>query len=127
MRDEDDRLRPVIVGADRGPVHYQEMRRVLARLELSDGLSIGETIVGNQQRLAHDSTLIVIVPRCDAQTAAMLIGMKRRGWALAVVINTPDLNDFARSAGPLQSDGIETIHLADELSLARAARRMSAR
>lgn len=127
MRDKDDRLRPVIVDADRGPVHYQEMRRVLARLELSDGLSVGETIVGNQQRLAHDTTLIVIVPRCDAQTAAMLIGMKRRGWAVAVVINTPDINDFARSAGPLQGDGIETVHLADELSLPRAARKMSAR
>jgi uncharacterized protein (DUF58 family) len=127
MRDRDDRLRPVIVDADRGPVHFQELRRVLARLELSDGLSIAETVVNAQQRLAHDTTLIVITQKCDRQTAAMLIGMRRRGWAVAVVINTADINDFAASAGPLQADGIETIHLVDETQLPFATRRISFR
>ncbi len=127
MRDRDDRLRPVIVDADRGPVHFQELRRVLARLELSDGISIAETVVNVQQRLAHDTTLIVITQRCDRQTAAMLIGMRRRGWAVAVVINTADINDFAASAGPLQADGIETIHLIDETQLPHATRRISSR
>lgn len=127
MREDNDRLRPVIENADRGPVHYQQLRRVLARLELSDGLSIGEAIIATQQRLAHDTTLIVILPRCQPQTAAMLIGMKRRGWAVAVVINTPDINDFAADAGPLQADGIETIHLADEATLPHAMRRATTR
>lgn len=127
MRTIDDRLRPVIVDADRGPVHFQELRRVLARLELSDGLSIAETVVGAQQRLAHDTTLIVITQKCDRQTAAMLIGMRRRGWAVAVVINTADINDFAASAGSLQADGIETIHLVDDTQLPHATRRVSSR
>jgi len=127
MRDRDDRLRPVILDADRGPVHFQELRRSLARLELSDGLSIAETVVGTQQRLSHDTTLIVMLQVCNPQTAAMLISMKRRGWAVAVVINTADINDFAASAGPLQADGIETIHLADEAMLPHATRRLSAR
>ncbi|HBJ36916.1 MAG TPA: DUF58 domain-containing protein [Planctomycetaceae bacterium] len=127
MRERDDRLRPVIVDADRGPVHFQELRRVLARLELSDGLSIAETVVNAQQRLAHDTTLIVITQKCDRQTAAMLIGMRRRGWAVAVVINTADTNDFAASAGPLQSDGIETIHLIDETQLPHTTRRIRSR
>src|SRR5690606_34029305 len=113
MRAEDDRLRPVIEPADRGPAHYQQLRRVLARLELSDGIGIGETLIAAQQRLAHDTTLIVVLPRCQPQMAALLIGMKRRGWGIAVVINTPDINDFAGDAGPLQADGIETLHLAD--------------
>src|SRR5690606_33993202 len=90
MRPDDDRLRPVIEPADRGPIHYQQLRRVLARLELSDGIGIGETLIGAQQRLAHDTTLIVVVPRCQPQLSALLIGMKRRGWGIAVVINTPD-------------------------------------
>jgi uncharacterized protein (DUF58 family) len=127
MRERDDRLRPVIVDADRGPVHFQELRRVLARLELSDGLSIAETVVNAQQRLAHDTTLIVVTQKCDRQTAAMLIGMRRRGWAVAVVINTADINDFAASAGPLQADGIETIHLVDDTQLPHATRRISSR
>lgn len=127
MRDRDDRLSPVMVDADRGPVHFQELRRVLARLELSDGLSIAETVVGAQQRLAHDTTLIVITQKCDRPTAAMLIGMRRRGWAVAVVINTADINDFAASAGPLQADGIETVHLIDDRQLPHATRRISSR
>lgn len=127
MRERDDRLRPVIVDADRGPVHFQELRRVLARLELSDGLSIAETVVGAQQRLAHDTTLIVVTQKCDRQSAAMLIGMRRRGWAVAVVINTADINDFAASAGSLQADGIETIHLVDDTQLPHATRRISSR
>jgi uncharacterized protein (DUF58 family) len=127
MRQDDDRLRPVIEDADRGPVHFQQLKRVLARLELSDGLSIGETIVTAQQRLAHDTTLIVILPRCEPHASAMLIGMKRRGWAVTVVINTADINDFAADAGPLQAEGIETIHLSDELTLPHAMRRATTR
>ncbi len=127
MRSDDDRLRPVIEPADRGPAHYQQLRRVLARLELSDGIGIGETLIGAQQRLAHDTTLIVVVPRCPPQLAALLIGMKRRGWGIAVVINTPDINDFAGDAGPLQADGIETLHLADEATLPHVMRRVTTR
>ncbi len=127
MRPDDDRLRPLIEDADRGPVHYQQLRRALARLELSDGLTIGQTMIAVQQRLAHDTTLIMILPRCEPQTSAMLIGMKRRGWAVAVVINTPEFNDFIADAGPLQADGIETIHLADEASLPQAMRRVTTR
>jgi len=127
MRDADDRLRPVIANADRGPAHFGELRRLLARLELSDGLSLGETLVGNQSRLAHDTTLIVISPRCDHSTSAMLIDMKRRGWAITVVINTQDINDYAASSGALLAAGIESIQLADEASLPLVTSRASIR
>lgn len=127
MRDKDDRLRPVIVDADRGPSHFQELRRVLARLELSDGLSLGEVLVSNQPRLAHDTTLILILPHCDRPTSALLIDMKRRGWAITVVINTPDINDFAASSGPLLAAGIGALHLANEEMLPLVTRRASIR
>ncbi len=127
MRTADDRLRAVLLPADRGPVHFATIRRSLARLELSDGLSIAETVLGNRSRLAHDTTLIWILPMCDPATAAMLIEMKRRGWATAVIVNTQDINDFAASAGPLQAAGIDTIHLADESRLSAATRQVSVR
>ncbi len=123
MRDQNDRLRPVVMPSGRGPVHYQEVVRQLARLELSDGLPIAETIIASQSRLARDTTLIVILQQCDEATAAMLIGMKRRGWAVAVVINTQDINAFVAAAGPFQSASIQTIHLPDEQSIAHATRR----
>lgn len=127
MRDDCDRLRPVLIPADRGPIHFEEIRRQLARIELSDGLPMLQTLVEHQPRLAHDTTLLLILPCCDAASAAMLIEMKRRGWVLSVVINTADINDFAASAGPLQSVGIDTFHLADATRLPLATRRMITR
>ena len=127
MKDVDDRLRPVIIASDRGPVHYRELLRQLARLELSDGLPIAETILGSQSRLARDTTLIVIMQKCDSATAAMLIAMKRRGWAVSVIINTQDINDYIAAAGPFQAANINAIHLDSEKSLIDATRRAAVR
>ncbi|MGV3484596.1 MAG: DUF58 domain-containing protein [Planctomycetaceae bacterium] len=127
MKEQNERLRPVILPSDRGPVHYREVLRQLARLELSDGLPIAETILGSQSRLARDTTLIVILQQCPASTAAMLIGMKRRGWAIAVVINTQDINDYIAAAGPFQAANIPVAHLADENSLPEVTRRAAVR
>jgi len=126
MKDENDRLRPVIVSSSRGPVHYQELLRQLARLELSDGLPIAETIIGAQSRLSRDTTLIVILQQSDASTAAMLIGMKRRGWAVTVIINSQDINSYIAAAGPYQAASIQTLHLTDESAIANAARKATA-
>ena len=125
MREVDDRLRPVIVASDRGPVHYQELLRQLARLELSDGLSIAETIIGSQSRLSRDTTLIVILQRSDAATSAMLIGMKRRGWAVTIIVNAQDTNAFIAIAGPFQAANIATIHLRDPDAIVDVARKAS--
>ena len=125
MREADDRLRPVVVASDRGPVHFQQFLRQLARLELSDGLSIAETMLTSQSRLSRDSTLMVVLQRGDAATAAMLVGMKRRGWAVALIVNTEDMNSFIDIAGPYQVANIPTIHLANIDSIADAARHAS--
>jgi uncharacterized protein (DUF58 family) len=122
MKNENDRLRPVVIPSGRGPVHYQELLRQLARLELSDGLPIAETIIGSQSRLSRDTTLIVILQQSDASTAAMLIGMKRRGWAVTVIVNAQDINTYIASAGPYQAANIQTLHLTDELAIANVAR-----
>ena len=125
MKEQNDRLRPVINPSDRGPVHYQTLLRQLARLELSDGLSIAETIIGSQSRLSRDTTLIVILQQSSPTTAAMLIGMKRRGWAVTVIINTQGINAYIAAAGPFQAAGIPTIHLTDESAIADATRKAS--
>lgn len=127
MRENNDRLRPVLLPSDRGSVHFQELLRQLARLELSDGLGIAETVLSAQSRLARDTTLIAILQQCSPETAAMLIGMKRRGWAIAVVINTADINDYLAAAGPFEAANILAIHLADAQSLPDAARRAALR
>jgi uncharacterized protein (DUF58 family) len=127
MKEANDRLRPVLLPSNRGPVHYRELLRQLARLELSDGLPIAETILSSQSRLARDTTLIVILQKCDSATAAMLVGMKRRGWAVSVIINTQDINDYIAAAGPFQTASIPAIQLSDEKSIAHATRRAAVR
>jgi hypothetical protein len=127
MRDSDDRLHAVSVPAGRGPAHFEEVRRTLARVELSDGLPIRDTILENQQRMARNTTLIVILPNCDPQTASLLIDMRRRGWVISTVINTADMNVYLDSAGPLIEAGIDTIQLTDEATLPMATRRVATR
>ncbi len=122
MRESDDRLRPVMLSSDRGAVHFQEYLRQLARLELSDGLDISQTLLNSQSRLAHDTTLIVIMAQSNDRIATTLINMKRRGWELFVVINTFDLNAYFAAAGPYQAANIPTVQLKDEQTLPHAAR-----
>lgn len=122
MKESDDRLRPVILNSDRGAIHFQEYLRQLARLELSDGLDISQTLINSQSRLAHDSTLIVILAQSNDRIATTLINMKRRGWELFVIINTFDLNSYFAAAGPYQSANIPTVQLKDEQTLPHAAR-----
>ncbi len=122
MKDSDDRLRPVMLASDRGPVHFQTYLRQLARLELSDGMDIAQTLLDAQSRLAQETTLIVILPKSTPTIAAALINMKRRGWEVFVVINVFDQNEYFTAAGPYQSANIPTVQLKDEQTLPHAAR-----
>jgi uncharacterized protein (DUF58 family) len=117
MRGADDRLRPVILAADRGPVHAREVQRQLARLERSDGLTLESTLIESEPRLARDTTLLVVLQTSSEAATAALLGMARRGWAVAVAVNTHDQEAFSRIAGPLIAAGITVLPLRDEASL----------
>jgi uncharacterized protein (DUF58 family) len=122
MLNESDRLRPVIVPAMRGPLHLQEIVRTLARLERTDGLTLAELLVECEGQIASDTTLLVILQRCIPETIAALISLSRRGRAVAVIINTHDINDYSESAGPLIASRIPTFHLSTPESIADVCR-----
>ncbi len=44
MRGESDRLRPVLLSADRGPLHLKEIFRTLARLERTERFDAGGVV-----------------------------------------------------------------------------------
>ncbi|WP_237607488.1 DUF58 domain-containing protein [Roseimaritima sediminicola] len=117
MREQDDRLRPVVMAADRGPVALRQRQGQLARLERTDGLSVAELLLETEHRLARDTTLLVILQQCPPPAAVALVGMARRGWAVSVIINTFDQEDFTLAAGPLIAAGIPVMHLRDEATL----------
>lgn len=127
MAAKSDRMRPVIIKPDRGPVHLKDFVRRLARLELTDGLTLPKLLAESESQISRETTLLVILQSCDEATASSIIGMSRRGWEVAVIINTLDINDFSSIAGPLIATSIPVFHLADPNSVTDVCRSFSHR
>ncbi len=127
MRAESDRLRPVLFSADRGPLHLKEIIRALARLERTDALTLPELLVESESHLSAETTMLVILQKCPPESIAALVGLARRGWAVAVIINTFDINDYSTAAGPLIACNIPTFHLSTEDSITDVCRQVTLR
>ncbi len=122
MMSESDRLRPVLLPPSRGPLHMRDILRTLARLERTDGLTFAELLVECESQLSSDTTLLVILQQCTAESIGMLIGLAQRGRAVAVIVNTHDINDYSEIAGPLIGSHIPTFHLASADAIADVCR-----
>lgn len=118
------RLRPVLLQPNRGAVHLAAIMRSLARLERTNGLTLSELLVECESELSAETTLLLILQRCDEATIAAIISLSRRGREVAVIINTHDINDYSEIAGPLIAERIITLHLADEDQLQDVCRQM---
>ncbi|TWT68883.1 DUF58 domain-containing protein [Crateriforma conspicua] len=127
MLAESDRMRPVIMKPDRGVIQFKDVMRRLARLEPTDGLTLPELLAECEGRLSNETTVLVILQQCDEATASALIGLSRRGWEVAVIVNTHDINDYSAIAGPMIAARIATFHLADFDSVADVCRNVAIR
>ncbi len=117
MRLKSDRLQPVMIGIDRGPQHLKEITRTLARIERTDGLTLAEFLIETEPKLSSETTLLVILQEAPPETVASLVGLSRRGWAVAVVLNAVSIDDYTRLAGPLLAEKIHVSHLSDHASI----------
>ncbi|MCM2374339.1 DUF58 domain-containing protein [Aporhodopirellula aestuarii] len=117
MLAKNDRLRPVMIDVDRGPAHLKELTRTLARLERTDGLTLPDFLIETESRLSSETTLLIILQQAPAETVASLVNLSRRGWAIAVVLNTLDVDDYTRLAAPLLAENIHVSHLSDQDSI----------
>lgn len=117
MQAESDRLRPVLLSPARGPLELKELTRTLARLERTDGLTLAELLAESESHLSRETTLLVLLQQCPPESLAALIGLAHRGWAVAVIVNTHDMNDYSAAAGPLIAENVPTYHLGDEQSI----------
>ncbi|MCO8124797.1 DUF58 domain-containing protein [Stieleria sp. TO1_6] len=127
MLDKNDRLRPVVLDVGRGAVHLQQLRTTLARLERSDGMTMGELLAETESRISNETTLIAIFQKASPETLAMLIGFARRGKAVAAIINAYDINDYSAAAGPLIGANIPTFYLRDQDSIRDVCRQVNLR
>jgi uncharacterized protein (DUF58 family) len=127
MRDDDSRLRPLIVPTRRGPEQFERIRDTLARVELSDGLTLEQLLFEATSRLPHDATVAVVLPRATPEAVLALASLRRRGHAVTAVVIEFDEDDFAHTAGRLLAERIEVLRVTDVESLGRVCQRSLAR
>ncbi len=123
MLEKSDRLQPVIVETRRGVEQLRRILETLARVELTDGLRMPQLIDETQSRLPRDATVIVILPAASSETVITLQNLKRRGYAVAAILNTHDEYDFAAGSAALEAIGVDTHHLKNEASIPHVCQR----
>ena len=116
-RERDDRLRPIIVPSRRGAESFASIREVLARVELTDGLTFDELLIEAEPRLPRDATVVAILGNVTPEMALTLGHLKRQGFAVNVVLLAFDEVERIDSAGPLLAQGLPVRSLSDEEEL----------
>jgi len=119
MRERDDRLRPLIVPISRGPESFSRLREVLARVELSDGLTFEQLLFEAEPRLSRDATVVAVLASVTPAMALALGHLKRQGFAVSVVLVAFDELERIDFSGPLLAEGLPVRSVSDENELSR--------
>ncbi len=118
LSDSSDRLQPIVVPTRKGPGQITQIIETLARVELSDGLDLISLLAETTQRMPADASVIVIVSEISLPTAVALGIVRRSGFAVTAIVNSYDLEHFARISGRLLDQGIRSHLLREEESVA---------
>jgi uncharacterized protein (DUF58 family) len=121
MRASSSRLRPIIIPANRSPEHFAELHRTLARLERTDGLSLSELIMETESRLPRMLSVLALVQQIDEPGAFALAMLRRRGFAVSVIVNQHQDN-FLETAASLAAHHLPVFSLRDEASVPHLCR-----
>ena len=106
---EGERLEPVAVATRRGIEQFQRIREALARLELTDGLSFIGLVADIAHRLPRDASIVALLPTASIDTATMLGNLRRRGFAISVILLAVDEDDGAVFYGRLLTESIRDV------------------
>jgi uncharacterized protein (DUF58 family) len=123
MREESDRLQPLVVETRRGPEQIQRILETLARVELTDGLTLTQLIGETTSRLPRDATVIAVLSEVTTKTALALGNLKRRGLAVTAILILFDDNALEKAGGRLLAEGVDVRHVRDEATLAVVCQR----
>jgi uncharacterized repeat protein (TIGR01451 family) len=119
MLPESTRLQPLRLPSGRGPEQFTRLIEMLARLELSDGLTCPQLIAESLLHLPRDAGVVAILSEAPDETAIALGNLRRSGYAVtAVLILQRDNLDYAESAGRLIAQGIDVRHVEDDAGIA---------
>ncbi len=117
MLAKSDRLRPIVIPADRGPEHFDELHRLLGRLERTDGLMLPDMLNEVRSRLPRDTSLIFIVQAVDESEAIAMGMLVQSGFAVSAIVNEPDDVQASETAGMLIAQRVSTHILSDPQQL----------
>ncbi|HEY7330386.1 MAG TPA: DUF58 domain-containing protein [Gemmataceae bacterium] len=124
MSEDNERLQPLLVETRRGVEQLQRIREMLARIEMTDGLTFAELVSETISRLPRDATILAVLPEVSVESAIALGNLRRAGLAVAVVLILLDDAPLERAYGRLVSEGIRDIrHLKSEEELPELCRR----
>lgn len=119
LREENDRLRPVVVETRRGTDQFQKLREALARLELADGSDFARLALEMAPRLPRDATVIAILPRVPIESAIALGTLRRQGFAVTAILIGLDETQKLEAHGRLVAETVRDIrHVHSEEELA---------
>ncbi len=118
-----DRLRPVQVPTRKHPGQLDEIRNMLARLELTNGMRFPHLLLESLSRMPRNASVIAILSYVDLEFGVALGQLVRRGYGVTAVINTFDPEHFATMSAPLMTEGIETRMLVDQESIRTICKR----
>ena len=111
MREESDRLRPLVVETRRGVGQFWRIRETLARVELANSLTFAQLLSETTSRLPRDATVVAILTQAPEETAIALGNLRRQGFAVTAILNIYEDREYAEAAGLLLGEGVESRHL----------------
>jgi uncharacterized protein (DUF58 family) len=118
MQGRSERLRPVIVETRRGPEQLVRILEALARAELTDGLRFAQLVIEATSRLPRDATVVALLPDVPPETAIALGSLRRRGYAVTVILVMFEDENFAECMGRLIAEGVEVRRVENEAAVA---------
>ncbi|HEY2840093.1 MAG TPA: DUF58 domain-containing protein [Pirellulales bacterium] len=118
MTETSARLEPLVVPTRRGPDQFHRILEMLARVELTDGLSLAQLVGEARARLPSDSTVVAVLGDVTLETAWALQTLKRRGYAVTAVLVMFDEWESIECMGRLIAAGLDARHVNSEAALA---------
>lgn len=117
MTETSARLEPVVVPTRRGPDQFQRILETLARVELTDGLTLAQLVGEAGPRLPSDATVVAVLGDVTLETAWALQTLKRRGYAVTAVLVMFDEWESTECMGRLIAAGLDARHVNSEAAL----------
>jgi hypothetical protein len=96
---------------------FQRILEALARVEITDGLTLPQLITESTSRIPHDATVVAVLAEVPPETALALGNLRRRGHAVTAVLVMFEDNAYEDAFGRLLAERIDVRHVRDDAGL----------